>query len=374
MTKISSEWDRKPNAGSKGSASVLIAALLIGMTAGGLATFFLMSDQVNSLRANLTLAAATISSLRSELDRVSAQYSSLKSSYDQLADSYSALQSSYNILNANYGDLQRDYQTLSFQYSALTSEYSTQSELLNKYAKVSGEIQDLSRTLTSYASLAESFPRVLNDAAVREVAGAVASAGVRKISSESELWSSYQLVYSYITSNIRYAEDVDIPYISSYQYVSYGGRTYVTDIGSISTVRNYVQTPALTLSIKQGDCDDQAVLAYAMIKYCSKYLYGVDYDLYIASVHFSKGSGHVAVFVPVRGGLLCVFDPAGRYLTTAFGIITSKPALSELQAYSSYWSSAGTITRIALYRVNVSDGSYTLVKEGIVSEVASAFN
>jgi hypothetical protein len=55
-------------------------------------------------------------------------------------------------------------------------------------------------------------------------------------------------------------------------------------------------------------------------------------------------------------------------------MITSKEALSELQAYSNYWSdTTGAITNMALYKINVTDGSYTLFANGTISQVVSKF-
>ena len=239
------------------------------------------------------------------------------------------------------------------------------------YAQLSGDVRRLKDLLYSYVSIPEAFPHVLNGDAVRKVATAVRDAGA----SSSNFWYSMQKIYDYITKNIDYASAIEMPYISTYWYVSYEGREYVTRFyDEIKTVQNYVQTPELSLNIKQGDCDDQAILAYAMIKYYMKYVYGKEYKLYLASIEFSSGKRHLAVILPVEGGELCIMDPAGNYLTKSGGFIASKAALSELQAYSNYWSSdAGSITYMVLYKVNVVDGSYSTFASGTIRQVAAAF-
>ncbi len=173
-------------------------------------------------------------------------------------------------------------------------------------------------------------------------------------------------------SNVRYAYDIEIPYISTW-ILSEGGETYVADIWTY-TSRNYVQTPKLTVDLGQGDCDDQAILAYAMLKYYMRNVHGKYYSLYLAYIEFSDNNAHLAVFMPVSGGNICIIDPASAYLTkNIFGTITSKEALSELNAYSSSWrSSAGSITYIRLYSV-AADGSYMAVSEESMSQVAQAF-
>ena len=161
-----------------------------------------------------------------------------------------------------------------------------------------------------------------------------------------------------------------MPYITI-SYVDVNGHTYAYKI-DVSTFQKYIQTPKLTLEIKQGDCDDQAILVYAMIKYYMKYVVGTEYTLYLAEITFNNNEGHLAVFLPVQGGELYIIDPAGHYLTSTFlGTITSQPAYQELQSYSNWWSSEGGIKRIVLYEVNIVDGSYTIVEQGNISQIAS---
>ncbi|MGB9760790.1 MAG: transglutaminase-like domain-containing protein, partial [Thermoproteota archaeon] len=137
-----------------------------------------------------------------------------------------------------------------------------------------------------------------------------------------------------------------------------------------STHRDYMQTPKLTLEIKQGNCEDQAILAYAMIKYYMKYIIGKEYLLYIAYIKFSDGKAHLAVFLPAQEGQVCIIDPAGYYLTkTEWGTITAKTAQYELQAYSNHWSSQGSISHITLYDVSIKDGSYKVVADGNLNQI-----
>ncbi|MEM4924767.1 MAG: hypothetical protein QXE70_10425, partial [Ignisphaera sp.] len=116
---------------------------------------------------------------------------------------------------------------------------------------------------------------------------------------------------------------------------------------------------------------DQAVLAYAMIKYYFIFVHGKEYDLLIAGIEMGDGSRHLAVFLPVQGGKLTIIDPAGSYLTsTLLGSITHRPAYEELMRYSSHWSSHGGVKKIDLYRVDVRTGRYYLVVSGDINTVA----
>ncbi|TDA40311.1 MAG: hypothetical protein DSO09_00955 [Candidatus Methanomethylicota archaeon] len=256
-------------------------------------------------------------------------------------------------------------------YTSLKSEYSTLLQMKEYYGNLSNDVLKFKNLIYSYIGIPEVFPRVLNEDAIKKTSNAVINAGVVP----SNLWISIQKIYDYITTNIKYAYDIEMPYISTYWSITYDGKKYVTKFyDGVKTIEQYVQTPELTLKIKQGDCDDQAILAYAMIKYYMKYINGTENDLYIALIEFSKGDEHLSVILPVQSGKLCIIDPAGHYLTKSEDIITSKETLSELQAYSNYWSdTTGPITNIALYKINVTDGSYTLFANGTISQVASAF-
>jgi hypothetical protein len=106
-----------------------------------------------------------------------------------------------------------------------------------------------------------------------------------------------------------------------------------------------------------------------MIQYYRKYIMGTEYSLYIAHIEFSDGIGHAAVFLPVKGGEICIIDPAGKYLTSSNGKIASKPASTELQEYSNYWSEHGTIKYIKLYSISITDGSYKIVAEGNINKI-----
>ncbi|RZN57104.1 MAG: hypothetical protein EF809_01540 [Candidatus Methanomethylicota archaeon] len=277
----------------------------------------------------------------------------------------------YSNLISNYNELSTKYNDLMINYTSLKSEYSTLLQMKEYYGNLSNDVLKFKNLIYSYIGIPEVFPRVLNEDAIKKTSNAVINAGVVP----SNLWISIQKIYDYITTNIKYAYDIEMPYISTYWSITYDGKKYVTKFyDGVKTIEQYVQTPELTLKIKQGDCDDQAILAYAMIKYYMKYINGTENDLYIALIEFSKGDEHLSVILPVQSGKLCIIDPAGHYLTKSEDIITSKETLSELQAYSNYWSdTTGPITNIALYKINVTDGSYTLFANGTISQVASAF-
>lgn len=275
-------------------------------------------------------------------------YSESNSKYISLTSSYNQLKSSYNSLKSDYDLLKNDYNSLRSYYRVLSQN-----------------VSDLYQLLLSYIYIPEAFPRVFNKYEVEKVSSTVWSITGGSMDS----WSSYEKIYNYITSKIMYVKDIEMPYID-YWYITIDNFEYVTRF-KIYTFEDYKQTPGFTLELKQGDCDDQAILAYAMIQYYRKYVLGTLYKLYLAKISFSDDSGHLAVFLPVKGGQLCIIDPAGKYLTsTRAEGIASKPAYSELQAYYNYWlEDDKAITHIILYDVSIEDGSYSVAVEGTLNQI-----
>jgi len=336
---------------SSKTSSLLIVFLIVGAAVGYGISFSLYQPQINSLRSE-------VSTLQTEKTLLQTNYNSLKANYTSLTEKYNQLNKDYSNLNSAYSKLSKDYSSLN----------QTHVHMMGYYRTLSDDVKDFQELLYSYTSCPDSFPRTLNIDAISKVSSAVIAAGV--LSTDS--WTSYQRIYNYVVSNIKYAYDIEMPYISGYSYVSQDEYQYVTGFSDkVKTSRNYLQIPELTLTIKQGDCDDQAILAYAMIKYYMKYIYGTEYLLYIMHVEFTNGEAHMADLLPVQGGQVSIIDPAGHYFTSSVGTIASKEPLPELQSYSSYWASEGGISYIKLYKINIRDGSYTIVKEGTISEVAT---
>lgn len=335
-------------ASSTGAAVALL--LIVSALAAGFAFYsFNLESQLDETRAALDAQNAYTASLQLQLSEERSENARLRTENFALSANLSLLKEDYNALRSRY------------------------SSALSEYAKLSGSVEAAMDYILSYTSLTEAFPRTINDREVKATASAVSSAGV----TASNVWTSYEKIYNYIKSRITYAHDVEVPYISRIQYVSLpdaSGRSWSQYAESASTgaFQNYVQSPSQTLSLEQGDCEDQAILAYAMLKYYMKYVHGTEYSLYLARIEFnSADSGHLAVFIPVQGGNLCVLDPAGSYLTRSWGSIASKSAAQELSSYSAWWSGEGGIAKITLYSVGATTGSYYVAAEGTLSQIAA---
>jgi hypothetical protein len=249
-------------------------------------------------------------------------------------------------------------------YSELINTNKKYDILSSFYKELSHDSVDLINLLYSYSSLPEAFSRTLNEESVNEISSTIRNVTEGSTSS----WSSIQRIFDYIISNIRYTYTIDMPSASRYYDVNIDGYDYIINF-TIETVRNYYQKPSLTIEIKQGNCGDQAILAYAMIKYTL----GTDSRLYIAHINFLESEvGHLIVILPVQNGQVCIIDPANYYLTSSEGVIASKPVKSELQTYSNCWSFVGKhITNMTLYDVSIQDGSYSVAVEGTINQIVT---
>ena len=312
-----------------------------------------------------------------EYSRLSAEYRSLADRYRDLSNNYDTLLFNYNYLTERYNELEGNFDELYKNYTSLYAEHLDlqlkyyglrfdYESLKDKSAKTSSSLLSLLNELELLACIPEAFKRVLNWSAVEAIGKYVNESGVNPW----DYWGSLQRIYDYIRAKVRYAYDVEIPVPSpplppnADEELLLGGWSY-------TMYRNYVQTPEFTIKYGQGDCDDQAVLAYAMIKYYMIKVHGREYALYIAEIVFGNVS-HLAVFLPVRGGELTIVDPAGSYLTVdSRGRIYSCPASIELQRYRDWWSAKHQIKRIELYSVDVKTGSYEQVASGTLEEIAA---
>lgn len=329
-----------------------------------------LSQDKAVIEANLATLQASFDSLQTNYDALQGTYSGLQAEYTALSSQYNTLQSGVDSglasLSADYVQLQKDYDDLSTLVTNKVQGTIGYTETLNHLKALTLAVRSLNSTLWEYCNEVDSFRNTLTTAEVLKMEATVRSV----VGSSTDSWTNYQRIHEYVTTNVDYVYDVEVPYISYYNYIDVNGVRYLTDF-DVASIENYVQTPEWTLDNGQGDCDDQAALEYAMLRYYNKYVVGTDYNLYLTELDFSDGSSHVTVFMPVSGGKLTILDPAGNYLTKTGSTIASKTATSEIEAYSGHWSSNGGITQIRLYSINMADGSYTRVYEGTRVQVAT---
>jgi len=347
-------------------ALIVLSVLVAILTFSNIMTYTNLQNQIITLTTEKNNLQSQVNSLQNQMTSLSDEKTNLQSQLNSLNTTYQNYMASHSHSNTEYNTLQTRYDNYVAVHHYTNSEYNA---LKSYYRGLSNKVTELNKLLYSYCQVPDAFSRTLNDAEVRKISSAVSSA----TGSSTDFWFSVQRIYDYIISNVMYTEDIDMPYPSTCSHKNIDGFNYITTF-TMTTYRNYVQTPSLTLEIEQGDCDDQAVLAYVMIEYYMKYIYLTEYILYITHIEFSEGLAHLAVIIPVQEGQLCIVDPAGEYLTSRWGYIASMQALSELQAYSDYWSYwYGSVTYMELYSVSTKDGSYTLVAKGTIDQIATAF-
>jgi hypothetical protein len=301
---------------------------------------------------------AQIVLLKSELGQ-------LQTEYDALQESYTQKTAEYNNLNSLYLSVQSERNTLQSSLASLQSDLDTKRGYMKQ---VSTDLLSLYDTLNTYSNLEDSFPRVLSSDELDKIGSTV----TELTNPSKDPWYNYQKLWDYVDDNIDYVYDIEFPYISKYSYITIDDVQCLTDF-TVETRTNYNQLPEFTLEYKQGDCDDQAILLYGMMRYYLRNVYGTVYNTYLAFISFTDGEAHLAVFMPVQGGTMCILDPAGNYATERYGSLTSKTPSIELQSYADHWSSEHTIESIKLYWVNDLDGSFSVEFDGNLDEAADFF-
>ena len=293
------------------------------------------------------------------------QISTLETELGQLQGEYDTLQGSYDQKAAEFSNLNSMYSSVQSQRDALQADLGAKEEYMKE---VSVDLSALYELLNSYSNLEDALPRILNSGELDKIGDTVA-----QITDASEdIWGNYQKIWEYVDDNVVYAYDTEFPYISSYRYITLDGVECFTEF-TVDTRLNYHQTPKFTLTNKQGDCDDQAILLYGMMRYYLRNVYGTVYNSYLAMISFTDDTAHLAIFMPVQGGEICILDPAGNYATERYGSLTSKAPSTELQSYAAHWSSEHTIGTIKLYWVDDQDGSFSSEFEGSLEDAVKFF-
>ena len=340
-----------PSSGLKYVAVGLVCAIVVL----GAASAWLFS-QNQDLRSAL-------GTLNTRYEILNSTHTTLQQDYDSLFAEFSSLNSNYNRLQSDYGNLRGQFDSIAANYSALGDKYAS---LKGLYGGLSGAVIDLDEQLDSMALFPEAIGRTLTDDQIMAVDWAVEYA----VGSEGDSWEAERLIFGFINGSIAYASDIMLPYISETNTTTVDGVEYLTGF-SMGYSPDYINTPALTLLNGYGDCDDQAILGYAMLKYYERHVDGQEYNLYLALITFENEAKHLCVIRPASDGYAFVFDPAGGYLSPDYGATNASKALEELSAYSYYWISNGGIREISLYSVTDYDGNYTLAANGTLTDIAS---
>ncbi|MFN3805029.1 MAG: hypothetical protein ACK4SY_08225 [Pyrobaculum sp.] len=343
-----------------------------------------LSAQYNDLLGRYNDLNAAHRKLSDEHSRLEADYKQLRGEYIRLNDSYTALQNSYRQLDAAYGRLRAEHEAALGDLARLRGEYRTLSE---RYAALERDYAGLRRDYTvlrdkfdalqkkyntvistylkwwewyrSYLSWDLSLWRTLHDDEI------YVAFTVLKYIVDSRMgeWDNLLALYRYVVDNVAYVSDVPMPLPPSVEDLESGHFEYKTRY-------DHIQSPLQTLVLKHGDCEDMAILLYAMITAYDRYVLGEEYELWFMYVEFDK-EAHLAVAFPSGKNptRLTILDPAGEYYTGMPGRLTARDPLEELRRYKEHWAQYGyNIIYIAIYRVK--DGTPILLADGDIYRVA----
>ena len=301
-------------------------------------------------------------------------YNRLVQDLDEIEDAYNIQSDNLELIKGNYKELQDDYNELRNEYFSLEQakqqlQYELEDTELN-WRKLSDCVKLLKDTQDSYVDLEESFKRIVNSNELDKIANTIS-----EISKNEEYnWYGYWNIHKYIRDGVKYSYDLEIPIIEGYRYYGDHESPLITDF-NISTIQNHLQNLSYTIKYEQGDCEDQALLEYAMIQYYNEYLQGTKYSLYLAKISFTNGEHHLAVFMPVEEGNICILDPAGLYQTGTWYSIQSKKADLELTRYQEHWDDAfGEIYEITLWIIDIDTGEYSEEFKGSLIETVDFFS
>ncbi len=187
---------------------------------------------------------------------------------------------------------------------------------IQSYQRMKSEIN----MYTQHPSEGDKFFITPNDLSVifkaQEITG-----GWSEKSSLEEYWTDIMRIFNWLESNIQYRNDGLYPVLPS-------------DLSShISLIKDMWQFPNQTLELKEGDCEDQALLLCSIIK-----AYSNLYHAELVSI-IGSSSSHIAVqiFVPER--TLVILDPSGTYYThDTEGILYPKNVENEINNWIAYWN------------------------------------
>jgi len=132
---------------------------------------------------------------------------------------------------------------------------------------------------------------------------------------QAEFWSDVGGMYNWVVDNIKHSRDQPHPILC------------VDPRYGVGEVNDFWQYPEETLDLRQGDCEDKAILLAAMIH---SYTNGrVPAEVVVLP-------DHAAVYLLVDGEI-CILDPACRYRTEDdIGDVTSKDIEGEVYAWLDY--------------------------------------
>lgn len=206
----------------------------------------------------------------------------------------------------------------------------------NDYSKVLKRYEEVMIAAESRAGLLETWPKYINYLST-EVTDAVTQA------MKAIYGNPYTKIYNWIKDNIRYNYDTPLIVPAS-----------LNSSTPYYTIGNYIQYASETIKLGYGDCEDQAILAAAMVLNYWLRTYNTTYKIYVVLVSgYSNGEpvGHAFTVIPVHGGKVIILDPAGQKITGAdlliFRVVQPEDIRTAITNYVNAWNNHGySITEV----------------------------
>jgi len=233
--------------------------------------------------------------LKESYQRMTANYTSLKEKYDSLRKSYQLLEDDYRLLKESYQRLVEDYTSLKEDYEQLVAEYeSVTAGYEHLEANLSGMRRYLEFIKERILLPPDFFPTILKQSMSFRVL--TLTRGKLGLSKDMSPEFKAREIMEWIMKNTQYLQD---------DY-----HQYLVD-SRLATRNDFASAPNETLSRRGGDCEDLAILAYAMLKS----VLGEDESVYLIVV--TNGDiAHAAVLYKAQDKFILI-DPAMNYVTDA---------------------------------------------------------
>jgi len=275
-----------------------------------------------------------------------------------LEDEYQAVQTVNTKLNSDLAQLENENRGLTYELN----------DANENWMSLSDHVLEFRDELYSYCVLNESFPRIFSSIELDKIADKVEVV----TRGGGDIWDGLNSIHKYVRDEVDYVYDSEVPVISTYRYYGDDDDPLLVDFET-QYRQNMYQSLDFTVEYEQGDCDDQAMLEYAMIKYYQRYILEAEYRLYLVYMGW-EDSAHLTVFQPVQGDNICILDPAGQYQTGTTRSLSQNSIRDELMKYQNHWyDEYGAILELSFWVVDIDTGSYDESFSGSLEEAITFF-
>jgi len=266
----------------------------------GIAVFILV---ISMLFAGLfVVLKQQVIPVREQYQSLRYRYERLEKEYSSLADRLFKLQQSHQRLEEKYRELNASYATLMEEKAELEAGMASLRKLLERYQRIYAEYLILKGRASAIIGReirgGEDVQRILRMPPTKDVLEVVSELGLRRGMNSSE---KARRVMEWLTLNTQALSDDYIVVVRNQ---------------SVTRLPEHILAPNETLKRGGGDCEDLAILAYALLKQALR----EDEDLYI--ITWTTGYfGHTAVLYGSRGRYI-ILDPAAGYATNSTIMMT----------------------------------------------------